>query len=346
MLHQDRQHNCRIHEYGWRGHRLVVIENEVIRVSVVATKGADVVELRHKASDVDVLWHSPHPLLPPGLYVPSAPAPEGSFFDQYHGGWQESLPSGNGTSEHAGAHIGLHGEVAFLPWDVQVEKDDPASVAVRFSVLGRRTPLRLLRTMSLRRASPTLQIEEEVINEGEEEVSFIWGHHIALGAPFLSPHCHIELPPASATVPPSSSGSARYAPGSYRWPDLSDRDGKAVDAGAVPPKDIRTNDSLYLSELPEGHLTVRNRKLGLVVGLWWDLQVFPYLWCWQAFGGLWGYPYYGRAYLLAIEPFSAPISSLDQAVRDGTAKALAPGGHLDTRLSVRIDPAPEPGARE
>lgn len=346
MLHQDRQHNCRIHEYGWRGHQLVVMENEVIRVSVVPTKGADVVELRHKPSDVDFLWHSPHPLLPPGLHMPAAPTPVGAFFDQYHGGWQESLPSGNGASEHAGAHLGLHGEVATLPWDVRVEKDDPESVSVRFSVLGRRTPLRLLRTMSLRSASPTLLIDEEVINEGEEEVPFIWGHHIALGPPFLSEHCRIEVPAASATVPSSSSPTARYEPGTYRWPDLSDRDGKAVDACAVPPKDIRTNDSLYLSELPEGRLTVRNPRLGLEVALRWDVQVFPFLWCWQAFGGLWGYPYYGRAYLLAIEPFNAPISSLDQAVREGTARALGPGGHLDTRLSIRIGPEPESGERE
>lgn len=321
------------------------MENEVLRVSVVPTKGADVVELRHKPSDVDVLWHSPHPLLPPGLSVPTAPTPEGSFFDQYHGGWQESLPSGNGPSQHAGAHTGLHGEVATLPWDVQVERDDPESVGVRFSVLGRRTPLRLLRTMSLRRASPTLLIEEELINEGEEEVPFIWGHHIALGPPFLSEDCRIEVPAASATVP-SSSNSARYSPGSYRWPDLSDRDGKAVDAGDVPPKDVRTNDSLYLSELPEGRLAVRNRKLGLAVTLWWDLQVFPYLWCWQAFGGLWGYPYYGRAYLLAIEPFNAPITSLDEAVHDGTARALQPGEHVDTRLSIRIGAEPELGRSE
>jgi galactose mutarotase-like enzyme len=345
VLHEDRQHNCRIHEYGWRGHQLAVMENEVIRVSVVPTKGADVVELRHKPSDIDYLWHSPHPLLPPGLHAPTAPTDEGSFFDQYHGGWQESLPSGNGASAHAGAHLGLHGEVATLPWDVRVERDDPESVAMRFSVLGRRTPLRLLRTMSLRSASPTLVIDEEVVNEGEEEVPFVWGHHIALGPPFLSRHCRIEVPGASATVP-SSSRFGRYAPGSYRWPDLSDRDGRTVDAGAVPPKDIRTNDSLYLSELGEGRVVVRNPELDLAIALRWDLPVFPYLWCWQAFGGLWGYPYYGRAYLLAIEPFNAPISSLDQAVHDGTARTLAPGGRLNTRLSVRIGPEPESGDRE
>src|SRR5262245_702486 len=44
----ERHYGCRVTEYGWRGHRLVVLENEVLRVGVVATKGADIVELRYK----------------------------------------------------------------------------------------------------------------------------------------------------------------------------------------------------------------------------------------------------------------------------------------------------------
>ena len=89
-----------------------------LRVGVVASKGADVVELRFKPRDVDFLWHSPHPLLPPAEYVPTAPTPTGTFFDQYAGGWQESLPAGNGTPRLGDARLGLHGEVSSLPWDV------------------------------------------------------------------------------------------------------------------------------------------------------------------------------------------------------------------------------------
>jgi hypothetical protein len=96
-IYAGRHYGCRVEEYGWRGHRLIVLENESLRVGVVASKGADVVELRFKPRDVDFLWHSPHPLLPPAEYAPTAPTPTGTFFDQYAGGWQESLPAGNGT---------------------------------------------------------------------------------------------------------------------------------------------------------------------------------------------------------------------------------------------------------
>ncbi|HXI14938.1 MAG TPA: DUF4432 domain-containing protein, partial [Chloroflexota bacterium] len=57
-IHTERHHGCRVNEYVWRGHRLVVLENELLRVGVVASKGADVVELRYKPRDLDFLWHS------------------------------------------------------------------------------------------------------------------------------------------------------------------------------------------------------------------------------------------------------------------------------------------------
>ena len=37
QLYSERHHGCRVAEYVWRGHRLVVLENETLRVGVVAT---------------------------------------------------------------------------------------------------------------------------------------------------------------------------------------------------------------------------------------------------------------------------------------------------------------------
>ena len=76
QLYAERQHGCRVTEYGWRSHRLVVLENALLRAGVVASKGADLVELHYKPLDVDFLWHSPHTLLPPGQAV-TAPTPAG-----------------------------------------------------------------------------------------------------------------------------------------------------------------------------------------------------------------------------------------------------------------------------
>lgn len=330
----DRHYGCRVTEYGWRGHRLIVLENELLRVGVVASKGADILELRYKPRDVDFLWHSPHPLLPPAEYVPTVAAPLGAFFDHYAGGWQESLPAGNGAPTYAGAPLGLHGEVTTMPWDVRVQEDDADRVAVQFSVRARRTPFWLRRTMLLERERPYVRLDETLVNEGEEPMPFMWGHHPAFGPPFLAPGCVLDLPPAPVVVP-EGMPYGRYEPGRYdSWPLLRDRRDHPVDASEVPGKDTRMADTLYLdlSGRVTAYAAVRNPALGLGVGLEWDARVFPYLWSWQVYGGAWGYPYYGRTYHVALEPFNAPIGTLADAVRDGTGGRLGPGESLSTSL--------------
>ena len=59
--------------------------------------------------------------------------------------------------------------------------------------------------------------------------------------------------------------------------------------------------------------------------------VFPYLWCWQLWGGL-GYPYYGRVVQLAVEPFTSPIGTLVENDARGLAPRLAAGGRVETTL--------------
>lgn len=333
-IYAERHHGCRVNEYGWRGHRLVVLENELLRVGVVASKGADVVELRYKPQDIDFLWHSPHPLLPPAEYAPTQPTPNGTFFDQYHGGWQESLPAGNGTPTHERAALGLHGEVSSLPWDVRLVEDEPVRVAVEFSVRARRTPFWLRRTMVVETGRPYVTLDETLVNEGEQELPYMWGHHPAFGPPLVSPDCVLEMPAAPFVVS-ANQAHGRYEPGRYeRWPMARDRQGQALDASLVPPKEARAVDTLYveLAGQPTGYAALRNRALGLGVGLEWDAAVFPYVWCWQAYGGAWGYPFYGRTYHVAIEPFNAPIGSLDDAMRTGTGGRLGPGERVSTSL--------------
>src|SRR5262249_51823725 len=149
------------------------------------SKGADIVEFRYKPRDLDVLWHAPQPLLPPGQLVPTISSKIGSFLDHYSGGWQEIFPAGGSPTEYKGIEFGVHGEVCLLPWDVIVQEDSASRIAVKFAVETIRTPFRLERTLILRSGSPVVEIEESVTNLGEEELAFMWGHHPAFGPPFL-----------------------------------------------------------------------------------------------------------------------------------------------------------------
>ena len=53
-------------EYTRRGIDTVVLENEALRVEVLAGKGADITELVDKRTNVNVLFEAPHEWHAPG----------------------------------------------------------------------------------------------------------------------------------------------------------------------------------------------------------------------------------------------------------------------------------------
>lgn len=340
-LYGGRFHGCRANEYMWRGYRLIYMENELLRVCVVASKGADIVELRYKPMDLDVLWHAPQPLCPPGLYIPTIESKTGAFMDFYSGGWQEAFPAGAVPAEYKGAALGVHGEVALMPWDVQIREDTSQRIEIEFSVETLRTPFRLARRMTLERGSPVLYLDELVVNLGEEDTAFIWGHHPAFGAPFLEAGCLIELPRCEISIPEYTERlNRRFAVGSTsQYPYARNLSGAEERIDVVKGKESRTEDVLHFTHLEQGNCNIRNPRLQFSVQLTWDVGVFPYLWCWQLYGGRWGYPYYGRAYTVALEPFTSPILALPECVQTGCAPILGAGNSIASHMEVRLSDA-------
>ena len=181
--HHNRNHGCRVSEFVLKGYRSVALENEKLRVTVLADKGTDIFEFLYKPLDVDFMWRSPAGLRAHANYVPSSAREAGSFMDFYEGGWHEMFPNCGARSVHQGAELGQHGEVALLPWNYVITRDKSDVIEVRFNVRTVRTPFHLTKTLSLRRNEPVLRIRERVTNESGQEVDFTWGHHPALGWP-------------------------------------------------------------------------------------------------------------------------------------------------------------------
>ena len=86
----------------------------------------------------------------------------------------------------------------------------------------------------------------------------------------------------------------------------------------------------YLTDLEEGWyaLTNRNRQVG--IGMSFDLNTFRHLWCWQNLGGEMEWPFWGRCYVMAVEPFSSIPAILSNAIEAGTQLTIQPG---ETRTS-------------
>ena len=64
-----------------------------------------------------------------------------------------------------------------------------------------------------------------------------------------------------------------------------------------------------------------------------DVALFPYLWYWQVWGGGPDYPWWGREYDCALEPWtSRPDGGLLEAIANGTAHTIEGGETRTSRI--------------
>lgn len=336
----SRKHGCRIFDdLVYKGYEALVLENQLLRVTVLVGKGADIIEFLHKPTDVDFTSWTPQGLRPPYSMPSTAPTPRSTFFDIYEGGWQEVFPNGGPPTIFHGAEIGQHGEVSMCPWDYEIVEDTPELVAVRLVVETLKVPFRVEKIMSLRSGEARLSITEKVINLSSEAIPVMWGQHLAFGLPFLSDECFIDIAPEVEVIPHVGALNefGRISrEGSYTWPFVMSPSNQQVDLSRVPSEGV-PSDIFYLKGFPTGFYAIRNLKTKLRIEVSWDHQMFPYLWYWIEGGRDKNYPWYGRHYAVGLEPFSSfPTKGLGESIVNGTAKTIGPHEDVETWLTIAV----------
>lgn len=306
----------------WVGHELVELDSPQLRVIVSPTRGAEILEIRAKSHDLDLLWHGHPDVVSNRGGRMSTTLGKGNFLDDFAGGWQEILPSAQFPVEYRGALLGQHGEAALLPWSWRVIEDEPARIVIEFSVELRRLPLRLVRRMTVQ--DERLRFDEVVENLGRTPIAVQWGHHIALGGPIIGAGARWSLPRDAPFAVQDEGPGSRLAAGTGRWPVASDSGGEPIDLATLPT-DNGTHQTVILGPLDVGRAELDNDDLGLRIRVDWDPAVYRYCWMWTVAGGLPDWPFWGRQRLATIEPFTSPLVPLDQCVDRGEALSLAAG---------------------
>lgn len=332
-----RNFGCRVtDDLIYKGMRTIFLENDLIRVGVLLDKGADIFQFLHKPSDTDFLWRSPRGLIDPDRVTASRASASGAFLDSYHGGWQEILPGG-GPANYRGAELGLHGEVTHLGWDYDLLEDNPERVAIKVKVECLRTPFRLERIMRLQAGKPVLYFEETLSNLSPSRQYFMWGHHPAIGAPFLKEGVRVIVPAGEAEVhSPRFATSGILPPGAtFEWPG-SRVDGRTIDLSSVPAPDAGYAELVYLKGLSDGWYAVLDSEKRLGIGLAWPLDVFPYLWYWMVFGTAPGYPWWDRVFVIALEPWTSIPNNLDEATARGVQRTIEGGERLNIAFATAV----------
>ncbi|MGD2269843.1 MAG: DUF4432 family protein [Desulfobacterales bacterium] len=299
----------------YRNSRLLVLENEKIRVSVLLDKGSDIIEFLYKPTDTDFMWRSPMEHVNLYKYIQSIPNTI-DFRDYYLGGWQEIFPVGAEGFTLSQAKIGNHGELWGLPWNYTIIRDEPEEVKVQLWTHTIRTPFRVEKVLALKTNRPVLFVQEKIENLGAVDLGVMWGHHPAFGEAFLDENCLVFVPAKSAIDAEKNV---------YAWPV---HEGK--DFSKVLPKNSDIWNMYYLQELSDGWYAIVNRTKKIGFGMVWDKNLFRYLWFWGCYNYKSISPWYGRAYTIALEPFT----SLPHPVDPNTLYVIPAGKTIHTVLKA------------
>ena len=192
-----RTHGPRASWFRWADLDLLAVENERVRLVIWPHRGADLLEFRHKASDLDVLWKNKYnwPPRPSALDQPHGTRSE--FYDVFHGGWFVSLPNGFFPATYYGASLGCHGEIQSVPWTADVLEESDERVRIRLIGHSVRTPWVLTRELELAADSTLVRWRERLDNRSTERLPVAWLQHPGFGGPLIE---NAELVTAARTL--------------------------------------------------------------------------------------------------------------------------------------------------
>jgi len=275
----------------------LTLRNAQMEVVLLPDKGADIYSVVHRATGVDVLFKSPWGARAPGPWLRATASME-RWIEAYPGGWQLLLPNGGDECNEGGATWAYHGEAALLPWAVLDYSGTTAALECKlFSV-----PLAVHRELSL--DGPVLRLREVVTNESPVDVEVMWSHHPAFGAPFLDGGCVLRAGCRSLVADDRAPGTLLSAGSRHDWPKVTTAVGEVVDLSRIPGPDDRRAVLAYLLDFESGYFAITNPRLGLGFGLRWPLELFDKAWLWQEVHVGTGWPWFERAYTVAVEPAS------------------------------------------
>lgn len=290
--------------------------------------GGDIYSITDRATGVDVLFKTPWGWRDPALLPPSGTT-QGDWLARYAGGWQVLLPNAGYERRGSGVVRGYHGEAAVVPW--QAEKTSESSAVLTVDLLT--APLTVTRQVTL--SGPVCRITETVLNNSAEPQRPEWVHHPAFGVPFAGPACRLEFGARTLITDASTPGTLLPPDAVMPATAVTDASGRPVDlsrlASPQEPREILGT----LTDFETGWFALTNSDLGFGIGLAWSTDVFPHAWIWQECHATPGFPWFRRAYAIAVEPANVLLGDGPVAeLRRGDPPVLPPHASVTAELTL------------
>lgn len=326
-----RNSGCRItNDVQIRGYEAVIMENDLIEVVILPGKGTDIFRLIYKPLGIDMLGKTPMGLREKDFAINTRQLDEGSFSDFYEGGWQEIFPSGVTIDPSIVPAQGFHGEVWGLKWKYEILEDSPEQISIKFFTKTYRTPFYIEKTITIENYKSAVYFKERIINHGSDPQQYMWGQHPVFGEPLLSGDSYIKIRGGVVKALSDSDEKSRFKNNSvFEWPIGKGKDGSEIDVSKILPKHREIDDMLFLSEFRDPFYSIVNQKTKVDFHFEWEKKVYPVIWMWMQYNGCTGFPFYGNAYLVALEPFTG-------FQNDPSSPVLNPAEEVQTEFFVNI----------
>ena len=308
---------------------VVVLENRHLRVVICPALGARILHFEDRATGTDMLWHNPD--------VAHRPVSVGaSYDDNFAGGWDELFPN---DLEDAVGDVTYpdHGELWSQPWTASTMAAVEGEVTLHLSLAGTATTATVEKWLTLRAGESQLRMRHRITNTGARPLDFLWKLHPALA---IDEGDTVDVPGQTCELVDPSFGRTA-APARFAWPHASQVDGSSIDLRVVPALD-GTREFVYVRDLTDGWCALHRRKLGMGFGLVFPVEVFSSVWLFMTFGGWRGHS------TVVLEPCTTVPKDLNEAIRAGSARRLAPGESLEctVRAILFVDQGPLTGFTE
>jgi Domain of unknown function (DUF4432) len=329
-------------ETKYRGRRAVSIENELLRVTVLA-EGGHIAEIADKASGANPLWSPPWPSIEPSAF-------DGTKHTEYGTDSEAKLLAGimghnlcmdffGGPSpEEAAAGMTVHGEASVASYEISAS---PLELTMRARFPA--AQLAFARQVRLRPGSRVVAIVETVENLTAADRPIGWTQHVTLGPPFLERGAtQFRASATRSKVFETDFGVTAYMKTGtvFDWPHVPRKDGGVSDLRVYTDAPVSSAFSTHLMDPHQGtaFFVAFSPKLGLALAYIWKREDFPWLGIWEENHSRTNPPWNGKTMTRGMEFGASPMpESRRQMIERGSLFGVPAFRWIPAKGSVRAE---------
>jgi len=307
---------CVIEQTTYCGLRVVLLENDLLRVVIAPEAGGRVWQIVYKPKAANLLWNNP------GVPL-SRPVPGSPYDDVWSGGWDELFPNDEEAKINDQDYPD-HGELWSGNWDYAPFSAD-GEAGVRLSFLTPISGFEVEKSITISRQGQ-IRFQYRFTNNGPCPFPFLWKLHPAFSV--TAAH-RVDFPQMQVVLEPRFPGTLGHAPLQFAWPYARTGD-REIDLRTVPPAARRELYFFYGTQMASGWCAVTDTSNQVSCGLRFDPKVFSSCWLFASYGG-W------RDYNVAVlEPCTGYPLNFDAMRESGRHRTLAPGETLSTDVLFAV----------